>query len=536
MFTSSFLSDPPSIEDIDMKIESLNHKIILIREEIQRLKEYKNTRLLTVSKLPPEVLSTIFESLEKSATSRRLAAYDHLLAATQVCRLWRRVALDLPQLWSCIFTFAPPRIVKLFLGRTASAPLYLQGPYPPYNKEDTVDATLNHLDRLKEITLSSDHGSKWAKRITSEPAPQLEILSLENSSRTSVDSFWFPGDTDIFPALRHLSLKGYVFKADAATLTNLRSLKIDSAQSTYYGGRSSTAHYADPVDFFTSLDCLPFLSSLDLTNALAPLDGPIPPLSVGLPNLLHLSIKDADISNLGMMSCIRAPLIRTVKLSHTGRVDTVTVAPIMAAIYSNLHDLPESYSRFKLQPILRHPSQIDALVRVWAGCAVEARETVTPFFDLKVSVIGGLEAAGPVFTLCPLTTLPPSLHFQSDVKLFANDPLTRGTLFSQLENVTELHCDNLTAICLALCNGHLRTNRARPLPSLRKIVLYAYLSIDREPGVLVMLREELYTRKAAGAGIETWQVVPGFLQPSDLVELKDIIDIVETASSQERCY
>ena len=88
---------------------------------------------------------------------------------------------------------------------------------------------------------------------------------------------------------------------------------------------------------------------------------------------------------------------------------------------------------------------------------------------------------------------------------------------------------------LALCDGPLNESQARSLPSLRKVVLYACLSIEREPVVLSRLREELYMREAAGAGIETWQIVPGFLKPSDLEEFKDIIDIVETASSQERC-
>ncbi|KAF9490001.1 hypothetical protein BDN71DRAFT_242971 [Pleurotus eryngii] len=76
-------------------------------------------------------------------------------------------------------------------------------------------------------------------------------------------------------------------------------------------------------------------------------------------------------TNLGMMSCIRAPLIRTIKLLHTGEASLIPLPPIIASAYSNLLDLPDSYSRFKLQPVLRYSSQCRALVRVWTGCAVE---------------------------------------------------------------------------------------------------------------------------------------------------------------------
>lgn len=155
MLASSFLTGRPSIQEIHTKIESLNHEISVIQAEIRCLKEHKNTHLLTVSKVPTDILSIMFEALTLDATfpsaPKPQEAYAHLLPATQVCRLWRAVALDSPCLWGCIFAFAPPRIVRLFLDRAASAPLYLRGS-GGFN-EESVLAVLNHLDRLKEITL-----------------------------------------------------------------------------------------------------------------------------------------------------------------------------------------------------------------------------------------------------------------------------------------------------------------------------------------------------------------------------------------------
>ncbi|KAF4604361.1 hypothetical protein EYR40_001540 [Pleurotus pulmonarius] len=138
--------------------------------EILRLKEYRNARLPTISKLPPEVLTIVFASREKSSyiTAR---ACDHLLAATQVCRSWRRLAL--PHIWARIDASAPPDLVELFLERAGSAPISLQSPDSEQDDGETLDATLDHLDRLKEITfctMSPRNGSN-ASRITSEPAP-----------------------------------------------------------------------------------------------------------------------------------------------------------------------------------------------------------------------------------------------------------------------------------------------------------------------------------------------------------------------------
>ncbi|KAF4578297.1 hypothetical protein EYR36_000104 [Pleurotus pulmonarius] len=295
-------SDTPSIEDIiDAKIKSLYNDITLMHAEILRLKEYRNTGLPTISKLPPEVLTIVFESIEKSEYIS-FRACDHLLAPTQVCRSWRRLALSLPHIWARIDASAPPDLVELFLERAGSAPISLQSTDLEQDNAETLDATLDRLDRLNEITFCTTSPRNGSN------ASRLSPLPNSKSSRSR--------------AVRR-----------PATLTNLRSLKINTASRPSLG----TAHYTNPVGFFASLDGLPFLSSLDLINAFAPLNGSVPLLSVSLPNLTHVSvsIEDTNLSNpgMGMMSCIRAPLISTTKLLHTGQPDASTVAVAMPPIY-----------------------------------------------------------------------------------------------------------------------------------------------------------------------------------------------------------
>ncbi|KAF9494048.1 hypothetical protein BDN71DRAFT_1014098 [Pleurotus eryngii] len=414
MVAPSFFRSSPNLGEVDAKIQDFKHQIDLIQGEIRRLEEYKNTRLLTVSKLPPEVLSMVFESLALEATPHSYYtcdAYKHLLPATQVCRPWRQVALDSPRIWGCIFGFASPRIVELFLERAKSAPLYLVAP-GYYSNEKTLLAVLNHLDRLKEINLGCK--PEWVKRIISEPTPQLEVITLKNASQSSPDALQFLADA--FPVLQHLSLTGYTLQTRrTASLTNLRSLIIKSDR---HGGNSSRT---DTVELFTMLNDLALLSSLTLIDALAPLGGPVSPLSVDLPSLRHLSIQDNDISNLGMVSCIIAPLIKTIQLIHSGRADAEIATPIIAAIYSKLPNVHHSHSAFMLHATQYSDSH--AHVRMWVGRTIQERESDTAFFDLRVSGTGDLQTEGAVLTLCPSNDLPPILHIHSDVESFNDDSL-----------------------------------------------------------------------------------------------------------------
>lgn len=535
MIPPSFFSSSPNLGEVDAKIQVFKHQINLIQGEIRRLEEYKNIRLLTVSKLPPEVLSMIFESLAFSAPPRHDSyytrdAYGHLLPATQVCRQWRQVALESPRIWGCIFGFASPRIVELFLERAKSAPLYLLAP-GYYSNEKTLLAVLNHLDRLKEINLECK--PEWVKRIISEPTPQLEVITLKNASHSPLDGLQFLADA--FPALRHLSLTDYTFQARTASLINLRSLMI---RSNRYGGKFSRT---DTVDLFTMLNDLPLLSSLTLIHTLAPLDGPVPPLSVDLPSLTHLSIQDNDISNLGMVSCIVAPLIKTIQLIHSGQADAEIATPVIAAIYSKLPNVPHSHSAFMLHATQYSDSH--AHVRMWAGRTIEERESDTAFFDLKVSGTGDLRTEGAVLTLCPSNDLPPILHLHSDVESFNDDSLDtqRERILRQLKDVTVLHSHRLIDITLVLCDTPAKRRQARSLPSLKTIILNGSRGIKYKQRVLARLMKQLEARRALGTGVETWQLRPNQLSPSDLEQFEDIIDIevveeVEVSTFKEETY
>ncbi|KAG9225750.1 hypothetical protein CCMSSC00406_0007760 [Pleurotus cornucopiae] len=265
----------------------------------------------------------------------------------------------------------------------------------------------------------------------------------------------------------------------------------------YNDENNHMARRMDPVDFYAGLKSLPFLSSLDLTGALAPLNGRMAQMSLNLLSLTHLSIEDADIFNLGMMSCIRAPLIEMMKLVHTGRTDGGTLAPITAAIYSILPAIPDSSAKFVL-------TATPGVLRAEGAC-----HRWRP------------GSGGSGFHPLPIdysASLPPLW-----IRL-------------RLKNVVELRCDCLTDIALALWDDSHQQSQALPLPSLKKIALFASLRADRHADLVLRLKEELCTRTAAGAGVETVQLRRGFLEPVDVEELKAITHIVEISPLGGRSY
>ncbi|KAF4578283.1 hypothetical protein EYR40_001555 [Pleurotus pulmonarius] len=561
MSTSSFLSGWPSVEDIDVKIASLNRDIARIQADIRCINEHKNTHLLPVSRLPLDVLSDILEALARAPAPQSpistpdIGAYAHrgLLPATQVCRRWRHLALHSPRIWGCISVCAPLRVVELFLERSGAAPLYLHGSSEHGLREGCVRAALDQLHRVKEIALKTEGrtADAWVARIAAESTPQLELLSLEDATPSTAEVFQFAAAGDAFPVLQHLSLSGYTFKASTlGSLTGLRTLTISSKRAAYHGPQRTTPQHTDPVEFFALLNGLPLLSSLTLTNALAPQTRPAPPLAVSLPNLAHLSIEDANIFNLGLMARITAPRLKTTKLLHRGKATVAAAAPAIAAIYASLAPFPPG-ARAEFELYSRTYTTF-ARARVWAhaggpsGSGEPVDGSAAPLFDLQVHGTGNFEAEGPVFALCPPTDVPPAFHYYSEDEDSARDPLSalRRTVLSGLRRTTDAHFDSFIDVLYALGGdadaevpadssggagaGAGAGDRVLALPALERILLWGHMPILCQDKMFARLKHRLRARKAAGAPVRTWVVAPGALTREDIAEFEGIVDVVES--------
>ncbi|KAG9217605.1 hypothetical protein CCMSSC00406_0010424 [Pleurotus cornucopiae] len=453
-----------------MKIQSLRLQIVQINDEIRSLEEYKNNRCLPVSKLPPEVLSTIFESIAMTI-EEDLEPYSDLLSATQVCRLWRQVALDSPRIWSFIYCSAPPRLVDLLLERSKAAPLHL------LYSGDNVPENVEKLSR-----------------IISQGAPQLESLSLDASEE--IDRFEPP--VDAFPVLQHLELFGFVYTPSVASLTTLRSLIINASRTS-----------------------LPNLSKLSLTEALTSSDGPLPSSSVRLAHLTSLYIQDADIRNIGLMACITAPQLKTIDLHHSGKASAEIATPVVAAIFQKLPTLTTSYSALTLGV----GGSSFARVELWDDCVTSGTAKRAPFFEMVIHGTGDLRTEESILTLFPPTTYPPTLHFPPSIQIASDHsryaPLRR--ILRQLTRVTEVRTSGLGALTNLLDDAH-----PISLPSLKQIVLETdYDCMDKQE-LLAKFVEQLKVRKGLhDVEIETFVVfdIKKQLTPADLKLFEGLVKV-----------
>ncbi|KAL4269330.1 hypothetical protein AB1N83_001896 [Pleurotus pulmonarius] len=506
---ASFLKNPRNTEEANARIQSLRLQIIEINEEIRCLEEYKNTQL-SVSRLPPEILLIVFDNLRFAR--HRNTSYSRLLPATQVCRLWRRVALESPNLWGNISVSMPKRIIELLLDRSGSAPLYVES--MDSLAEDVMGSIiLNHLSQLKELNLRYCK-REWSTRFTSEKAPRLTCLSL-GSLTPHIE---FDARADAFPSLQHLSLEDCIYSSNLASLTTLRTLSIR------YQHVTNESKLTNAADFLTILKSLPRLNNLDLCHALAPLDGLAPLPSVTLPSLTNLLIADRDIHNVAMMASITAPQMKVAKITHTGRAKAEIAASVVAAIYAKLPTLTTSYAELTLIA----GRYTEASVKLWRDCTVEESANLTPMFQLCASGTGDLGAEHSVLTLCPSTTYPPLLHFQSDVseRDAGRLPIPLQRILSQLTAVTEIRTPGLLDLSHALGPA---TRQTVLLPRLKKVVTGRITCYKDQQGLLSKLQQQLKARKTSGEGIETWQVdnTLKLLATSDLSQFEGIVNVVK---------
>ncbi|GJE86547.1 hypothetical protein PsYK624_026270 [Phanerochaete sordida] len=74
--------------------------------------------------LPIDVLMDILEvAYEHTPHDRRCAIEQNPMIPAQVCRRWRRAALALPRLWSCLHVNCSAELLALWLARSGSLPL-----------------------------------------------------------------------------------------------------------------------------------------------------------------------------------------------------------------------------------------------------------------------------------------------------------------------------------------------------------------------------------------------------------------------------
>ncbi|KAI0064780.1 hypothetical protein BV25DRAFT_1790372, partial [Artomyces pyxidatus] len=133
---------------------------------------------LPIFRLPSEILACIFAINRTTPRIEEFGA-EHLrwIAVTHVCRRWRQVALDFPDLWTRGCFKHGLNWTKEMFARSKTAPLYLEVTWSRTAKENgaLIKAHMFHIRTLTLRTAISD------TEFLAQPAPILESFVLKDS-------------------------------------------------------------------------------------------------------------------------------------------------------------------------------------------------------------------------------------------------------------------------------------------------------------------------------------------------------------------
>ncbi|KAF8871573.1 hypothetical protein BD779DRAFT_1717720 [Infundibulicybe gibba] len=298
--------------DEERALESILRKLREHREcqehtlgsSLSIINQHRNL-LTPVARLPPEILSRILV-LNAQPVHRdwRVDAakaepewwVDVARTSSQVCRRWRQVALDCPEIWSYIsFKRQSQRWIAEMIERSHSAPLSLFGGHRVKWNEALMGLVADNMHRFEYIDLwVNDKVGYYTEslfKMLSKSAPTLEYLTLAveyYSGRACVNPA-FPREflSGCTPNLRHLKVSASnPIQWDSGIFTNLTTLSVTR-------GRGCKPGLSSFEMLITALTRMPGLELLTLCQCIP---HPAHPTArcdhANLPNLKRLELTE----------------------------------------------------------------------------------------------------------------------------------------------------------------------------------------------------------------------------------------------------
>ncbi|KDQ13429.1 hypothetical protein BOTBODRAFT_55978 [Botryobasidium botryosum FD-172 SS1] len=156
-------------------------------QTLARLRTRQN-ELVPVHRLPNELLGAIF--VLAGSTSFQVSGWPASFSISQVCKLWRQVALNTPRLWMNIDVSAGDELASIYVERSGTAPLNLSvnfGVLPSQDDKTREIYWSRYADRWSRlsiqnpspITTSQDCALRWL----THSAPILEALEISTQQR-----------------------------------------------------------------------------------------------------------------------------------------------------------------------------------------------------------------------------------------------------------------------------------------------------------------------------------------------------------------
>lgn len=278
--------------------------------------------------LPPEILSEIFLIHKTRSTARYRWRTEALswTKATQICRHWRKVALNCAELWSTIKVLEPG-ITEVLLSRSKGAPLTVH--LRNLNTDDhtkLLRPVLRQMHRIRSLELDGLLQVALLSSATSR-APILENLVF-----TAANTYYSCGLPAKFitggaPRLKHLTIE----RMNIRQLTllplggSLTHLELRRARTSLDMRKLLPLPLMDLLD---SLEKLPLLQHLHISDSLpAEDDSQLPTLSassrppISLQALESLQFEEEHITTLTtLLPFVRIPEQTSIELSFRDEV------------------------------------------------------------------------------------------------------------------------------------------------------------------------------------------------------------------------
>jgi hypothetical protein len=276
--------DTTSLEPRDRSRQAIGEVIDLLEASIRALRSRHN-ELVPISRLPCEVLATVFSFLSNFAWNKGSSVLAWTYVARVCCR-WRETTLNHPRLWSHInlTKLTPVGIVEIF-SRTKTAPINLEVNSDKWNMEryEALERQLEaHISHTRHLKLSGYFLTNVIKRLVL-PTPILESISLSHygtSNLTIPDNLF----NCTAPSLTSLKLNKYDISWKSPLLKRLRILEILELSAN---ARPELNDWLDALNEMSQLKDL----SLRFATPVAPLLNPPISRTVTLPSLTYFYIK-----------------------------------------------------------------------------------------------------------------------------------------------------------------------------------------------------------------------------------------------------
>lgn len=340
---SSVMTLPTSLDTIPgMGSAVIEHRCMtrahLDKDRAQSLRGLRSCRitLSSTSRLPPEILTTIFtyiveEDTFKSHTGTpRPCGAPISMIVTHVCRHWRQVALECPTLWASLNCVSANWLDIMFERSKKTTLVVIYG--SPGLLRSCFQQIFSQLPRIKFLQLCSYpwEVNRILDCLSSQSAPLLQTFKF-SVARKSHTRVFGPISDAIFkgraPSLRNVELTECTFSWTSCIFSGLRTLDVR---------RIGSASYPTLSQLLSALRRMPELERLTLGLSSRISEDTEPSDQVPLTRLKSIALDTCTLRNaVSLFSCLVFPV--DVKIA-------LNLAPIgssLSDLFSAIHKDPD---------------------------------------------------------------------------------------------------------------------------------------------------------------------------------------------------